>query len=229
MAGSDQSKGLLCTSSARLSLEIAHVFGVIDRKLAPIDKIGLVELFCRAAMFQQSFLLSQENNTHNARKVAQIPRPKETHDRPRSNVCLNFISPQLAVISDGFGKLLLAATSNRQNIVEGYNQWRLDQVDGCACPDTCVIAHASTWKRGDESVIEVIVVRVASDEEAEKSNTKDTERFRTILEWLTIGPVEDGNSSWSVERTRTLEGERAPYYAAITNNGQAIVIPPEFF
>ncbi|GAU96264.1 hypothetical protein RvY_07734 [Ramazzottius varieornatus] len=164
------------------------------------------------------------NRSHNARKVAQIPRPKETHDRPRSNICLNFISPQLAVISDGFGKLLLAATSNRQNVVEEDNQWRLDQVNGYACPDTCVIVHASTWKRGDESVIEVIVVRVASDEKAEKSDTKDTERFRTTLEWLTIGSIKDGNSSWSVERTRTLEGKRAPYYAAITNNGQAISI-----
>ncbi|OWF48809.1 nudC domain-containing protein 1-like isoform X2 [Mizuhopecten yessoensis] len=153
------------------------------------------------------------------RKVLQIPDATNQKLTPRRlNLVLQFISPDMAVISDGAGKFHLVDTGNRG---DDSSNWKIifskDLIDN---GEPFVLADAVTHTVDETHYVECLCVHVEESTEEQKDRYRSP--YLTMLKWITLTSVD--RRSWSVERTRQLIGRKPYDYAAFDHTGSSVII-----
>ncbi|XP_060079821.1 nudC domain-containing protein 1-like [Ylistrum balloti] len=153
------------------------------------------------------------------RKVLQIPDAANQKLTPkRLNLVLQFISQQMAVISDGAGKFHLIDTGNRE---DDSNNWKIIfSKDLLNNGEPFLLVDTVVHTEDETHCVECLCVHVeeATEELKDKYRTPNL----TMLEWITLNSVD--RKSWSVERTRQLIGSKPYDYAALDHTGSSIII-----
>ncbi|XP_069112938.1 nudC domain-containing protein 1-like [Argopecten irradians] len=153
------------------------------------------------------------------RKVLQIPDATNQKLTPRRlNLALQFISQDMAVVSDGAGKFHLVETGNRG---DNSNSWKIIfSKDLLNKGEPFLLVDAVAHIVDETHHVECLCVHV--EEATEEQKDKYRSPYLTLLEWITLDSV-DGRS-WSVQRTRQLIGRKPYDYAALDHTGSSIIL-----
>ncbi|KAJ8303567.1 hypothetical protein KUTeg_019963 [Tegillarca granosa] len=162
------------------------------------------------------------NSISVGQNVLQIPDSVNQKKNPlRVSLCLHFVSSELAVITDGAGKLHLVSTGNR---TDPTSKWKiLFSSDVLDDNKPLVLTDAVLHSDNENHFVECLCTHVIESTPEQKEKHRSS--FLTIIEWVTLTSVD--KISWAVGRTRQLIGRKPFDYAAVDHEGLHIIIAAE--
>ncbi|XP_071785195.1 nudC domain-containing protein 1-like [Asterias amurensis] len=166
-----------------------------------------------------------ESQLEPGNEVFEVTDRSERCNKPRHNVTLNFPSPDLCVLSDGTGSLYLLATGNRD--CAAVQPWKtLFREEVCGFYKPFVILHSMVQSSSAPCISVDCLLLCIEEESAEESQSTTPSHFTAFLDWVTITKPNE-STSFGVSRKRRLRSQLAPFYAAIEQRGQALLIASE--
>ncbi|BFZ19609.1 hypothetical protein BsWGS_22648 [Bradybaena similaris] len=148
--------------------------------------------------------------------LLQLPDAANLRLKPgRFNVTLSFPSNSLAVVVNGVDTLYLLDTDDRHKL----GRWKtLFSATVPVAGQAAILVDSVRWTHGENHRLECLL---ASVEEVEgEIKEKHRSPWITVLTWASLLSV-DGKS-WSMERTRRLEGSHPVEYASVERKGECI-------
>ncbi|XP_077447336.1 nudC domain-containing protein 1 isoform X1 [Stigmatopora argus] len=147
----------------------------------------------------------------------------EAHAEPRRDrVCpsLSLTSASWAALSDGAGLLYLLRTSQRG--ASTYGKWEPLFTEDLKEP--FVVLHSVAHVQAGALTLEVLLLRVVKDPQETAGSG-----YSVTLEWLTVANVapQGVEKNYQVKKRRLLRGKMAPHYAAITPQGDGLMVASE--
>ncbi|KAK3085443.1 hypothetical protein FSP39_003362 [Pinctada imbricata] len=157
-------------------------------------------------------------------RVVQIPDSAIQREViGRHEVTMVFVSPDLAVVSDGAGKLHVYFTGDRQSSAEKWKVlFSLDPVDGKA--PFSLVDSLMTSDNGT-TYIDCLCAYVIESNQDQKEKFKSN--HLSVIDWVTI--VSSDQKSWKQERSRQLLGRRPFDYVAMDSNQSVVIAAPSAF
>ncbi|CAG2211176.1 unnamed protein product [Mytilus edulis] len=154
--------------------------------------------------------------------ILQIPDSTNQKLVPeRVNLCLQFVSMEMAVVTDGAGKLHLINTGNRG---ESSTKWTIvyshDVLDDSK---PFSLTYTVYHREGETHSVECLCSYVVETNEEQKEKYKTS--FLTVLEWISISS--EDNKAWSLKRHRRLYGRKPFDYAAFDQSGDCLIVAAE--
>lgn len=212
------------TSDSQWSLKHALMFSSHNHLYKSVwsstsNGVHVVYFFCKDGSVCGSSVCTAEyvSKWTGIKTVAQLSLPTDANNRgDRCNPSLSFPSATLAVVSDGFGKLLLYDTGERQS--QEFSKWKLVFENGTICESgVSFVVRDSLFTNlgGMKSRIDCLLERVAETGSTENS-TASAGSFVSVLEWISL---ENENTEWKVARTRKLKTRGNISYVALSKDG----------
>jgi hypothetical protein len=140
----------------------------------------------------------------------------------RTNVTMRFVSENLAIVFDGFNTLYIIQLTNPSgNFSERQNWSTLFTYQINETEITAILRDAVLY----ENNFHILLLNVIETTSGEDSSASD--RFNTIVNWLTI---EQTGSGFNLRRVRKLNCfNSVPDYITLETNGQSVYVAgPEF-
>ncbi|XP_063236052.1 nudC domain-containing protein 1 [Bacillus rossius redtenbacheri] len=167
----------------------------------------------------QNVRLSSTSRLEGPARVWAVP-PGRVREAGHYNTCLGFPSPQLAVLTDGAGRLLLAATDRRP----GGAPWKL-LFSGYVCEkeQPFTLLHSRHRTTHDTQEVHCLLLHIDESVGRESGDGKESVPvFVNVLEWVVV--VEEGDNVWHVKSRRQLSAYGSLEYAAIEDSCCSIYV-----
>ncbi|XP_076449629.1 nudC domain-containing protein 1-like [Babylonia areolata] len=162
--------------------------------------------------------LHESNKVDSGCRVFDIPQAAEFRQvAGRLNVSLRFAGPQVAVLADGAGRLFLLDTGDRSR---KSGQWKVLVKEGEVLGEGVVFSVVDAACYTGEDKQDCVDCLLASVETGGQDSPQRPHPL-TVLTWLTL--TADSKGSWTVSRTRRLEGTRPFDYASLERAGGGAV------
>ncbi|XP_061679532.1 nudC domain-containing protein 1 isoform X2 [Syngnathoides biaculeatus] len=166
-----------------------------------------------------SFTVTLDTALSKPREVFRLPAEAE---RREDRVCpsLSLTSPTWAALSDGAGRLYLLRTSKRGDAVHG--KWEPLFTEDSGGP--FVVLHSVAHVRGGAHTLEVLLLRVVKDPQETAGSG-----YSVTLEWITVANAagQGLEKNYEVKTRRLLRGKSVPHYAAVTPQGDGLMVASE--
>lgn len=127
---------------------------------------------------------------------------------------MHFTSPDWVALSDGTGTLYLVLISKDDQSSAVKWELKFNQELG----DPFIVVHSILYARGEEQLIDVLVLSIEKDELDVKGSG-----FHVSLEWISIA-CSLNHDKCEILKRRKLHGKSVPHYAAIEPDGNALTI-----
>ncbi|XP_057684170.1 nudC domain-containing protein 1 [Corythoichthys intestinalis] len=155
-------------------------------------------------------------------KPREVFRLQTEADQRENRVCpsLSLTSATWAALSDGAGRLYLLRTSKRGESTHG--KWEPLFTEDMKEP--FVILHSVAHVQAGAHTLEVLLLRVVKDPQETAGSG-----YSVTLEWVTVANVaaQGVEKNYEVKKRRVLQGKTVPHYAAVTPQGDGLMVASE--
>ncbi|XP_061521302.1 nudC domain-containing protein 1 isoform X2 [Phycodurus eques] len=143
-------------------------------------------------------------------------------ERREDRVCpsLSLTSATWAALSDGAGRLYLLRTSKRGDSTHG--KWEPLFTEDLGEP--FIVLHSVAHLQAGAHTLEVLLLRVVKDPQETAGSG-----YSVTLEWITVAnaPGQGLEKNYEVKKRRLLRGKSVPHYAAVTPEGDGLMVASE--
>ncbi|XP_061615434.1 nudC domain-containing protein 1 isoform X1 [Phyllopteryx taeniolatus] len=155
-------------------------------------------------------------------KPREVFRLATEVERREDRVCpsLSLTSATWAALSDGAGRLYLLRTSKRGDSTHG--KWEPLFTEDLGEP--FIVLHSVAHVQAGAHTLEVLLLRVVKDPQETAGSG-----YSVTLEWITVAnaPGQGLEKNYEVKKRRLLRGKSVPHYAAVTPQGDGLMVASE--
>ncbi|XP_061787090.1 nudC domain-containing protein 1 [Nerophis lumbriciformis] len=203
---------------SQYTLEHMRAFGMYNHlHLDPWYQDSVLFVDCKGRLL--SFTVTLDSVLGKPREIFRMEADRGRRE-DRLNASLSFTSATWAALSDGAGRLYLLRTSKRGEST--HCKWEPLFSEDLGEP--FVVLHSTSHVQAEIHTMEVLLLRILKDAQETKGSG-----FSVWLEWITVdntaGPGLEKN--YKVTKRRVLKGKSVPHYAAVTPQGDGLMVASE--
>ncbi|XP_037119829.1 nudC domain-containing protein 1 [Syngnathus acus] len=155
-------------------------------------------------------------------KPREVFRLATEPERRQNRVCpsLSLTSATWAALSDGAGRLYLLRTCKRGDTAHGKWEPLFSEDLG----EPFIVLHSVAHVQGGAHTLEVLLLRVVKDPQETTGSG-----YSVILEWISVAnaATQGVEKKYEVTKRRLLRGKSVPHYAAMTPQGDGLMVASE--
>ncbi|XP_049606758.1 nudC domain-containing protein 1 isoform X1 [Syngnathus scovelli] len=155
-------------------------------------------------------------------KPREVFRLATEPERRQNRVCpsLSLTSATWAALSDGAGRLYLLRTCKRGDTAHGKWEPLFSEDLG----EPFIVLHSVAHVQGGAHTLEVLLLRVVKDPQETTGSG-----YSVILEWISVAnaATQGVEKKYEVTKRRLLRGKSVPHYAAVTPQGDGLMVASE--